>query len=34
VLDLAEGVPVYIRSSDAELNLSKKKSNTLQGAEV
>jgi tRNA threonylcarbamoyladenosine biosynthesis protein TsaB len=34
VLDLADGVPVYIRSSDAELNLSKKKSNTLQGAGV
>lgn len=34
-LDLAESVPVYIRSSDAELNLLKKKiSTTLPGEEI
>lgn len=30
-LDLAEGVPTYIRSSDAELNLLKKNTKTMQG---
>ncbi|KJR98670.1 MAG: endopeptidase [Desulfobulbaceae bacterium BRH_c16a] len=35
VLDLADGVPVYIRSSDAELNLVKKKNPiTVQGQEI
>lgn len=31
LLDLAEGVPTYIRSSDAELNLLKKKSTLAKG---
>lgn len=31
LLDLAEGVPTYIRSSDAELNLLKKNNSVVQG---
>lgn len=31
LLDLAEGVPTYIRSSDAELNLLKKNNKAVQG---